>query len=196
MEVRSDLMRVLVTGGLGFIGSEVVRQLLKTKANVLNVDKITYAANFKNLDGFENFANYRFLECDIVNSELITKAMKQFKPDLIIHLAAESHVDNSINNPVSLYSSNVEGTLCMLECARQYRKDNGLDLFVHVSTDEVYGALGLEGYFTEESNYAPNSPYSASKAASDHLVRAWSKTYNLPTVITNCSNNFGPNQHR
>ena len=161
----------------------------KTKANVLNVDKITYAANFKNLDGFENFANYRFLECDIVNSELITKAMKQFKPDLIIHLAAESHVDNSINNPVSFYRSNVEGTLCILECARQYRKDNGLDLFVHVSTDEVYGALGLEGYFTES---LCSSPYSASKLQ----VITGLETYNLPTVITNCSNNFGPNQHR
>ena len=193
-------MKLVVTGGAGFIGSAVVRLLINnTDVSVINVDKLTYAGNLESLTEVENHPRY-FFECvDICNVKEVSKIFRTFAPDAIMHLAAESHVDRSIEGPSEFVQTNVVGTSVLLEVARGYW--SGLDevrkqrfRFHHVSTDEVYGSLGDSGYFTEQTPYHPNSPYSASKASSDHLVKAWHRTYGLPVVITNCSNNYGPYQ--
>ena len=191
-------MRVIVTGGAGFIGSAVVRYLVLEKGyEVLNVDKLTYAGTETSLKATGNRANYRFLKADVSDRAAITEAISSFQPDRIMHLAAESHVDRSITGAKDFIDTNVLGTFNMLECARQYwmtLDDAKRDAFrfLHVSTDEVYGSLGDGGLFTEETPYDPSSPYSASKAASDHLAKAWMRTYGLPVVVSNCSNNYGP----
>lgn len=191
-------MKFLVTGGAGFIGSAVVRFLInETEHEVLNFDKLTYAGNLKNIENISNSPRYRFIQGDICNSELVRNIFAEFKPDKVMHLAAESHVDRSITGPSEFIQTNIIGTYTMLEAALEYF--NSLNdtqkndfKFHHISTDEVYGELGDTGLFTEATTYDPSSPYSASKASSDHLVRAWGRTYKLPTVITNCSNNYGP----
>ncbi len=193
-------MKVLVTGGCGFIGSNLVRYLLKEGHSVLNVDKLTYAGHLESLNGIEEGANYRFSQTDIVDRQQIRRLLGEFKPDALMHLAAESHVDRSIDGPGEFIRTNVEGTFSLLEAARDYwselkEGEKGSFRFLHVSTDEVYGSLDAEDHpFSEETPYDPHSPYSASKAASDHLARAWNDTYGLPVIVTNCSNNYGPYQ--
>jgi len=191
--------RVLVTGGAGFIGCNLVALLLKQGHSVLNIDCLSYAANHSALADFEKNPSYAFLKADICDELSIPNAVADFSPDWIFHLAAESHVDRSILQPLDFLKTNVLGTGVMLNAALAYWRSLGDERsqdfrFVHVSTDEVFGALGGEGCFTESSPYDPQSPYSASKAASDHMVRAWGNTYGLPTMITNCSNNYGPYQ--
>jgi dTDP-glucose 4,6-dehydratase len=191
---------ILVTGGAGFIGSAVVRQLLaETDHSVINLDKLTYAANLESLPGAAGHPRYRFERADICDGAALRRVFAEHQPDAVMHLAAESHVDRSIDGPEDFIQTNVVGSFRLLEAARAYWR--GLDAerqqrfrFHHISTDEVYGALGSEGYFVEDTPYHPNSPYSASKAASDHLVRAWRETYGLPVLVTNCSNNYGPYQ--
>ncbi len=191
-------MKFLVTGGAGFIGSAVVRHLItNTGHDVVNVDKLTYAGNLESLRAIESSNRYHFEQADICDSPAITALFNRHQPDIVMHLAAESHVDRSIDGPAAFIQTNIVGTCVLLEVARSYW--NGLETnkkasfrFHHISTDEVYGSLGEEGLFTEENRYEPNSPYSASKASSDHLVRSWKETYGLPTLITNCSNNYGP----
>ena len=189
-------MRFLVTGGAGFIGSAVVRHLIKnTEHEVLVVDALTYAGNLNSLASVERSDRYFFEKADICNSGMISDIFDRFEPDVVMHLAAESHVDRSIDGPSEFMQTNILGTFTLLEVARKY-VNNSLSryfLFHHISTDEVFGDLGDSGLlFTESSLYDPSSPYSASKAASDHLVRSWGRTYGLPYVITNCSNNYGP----
>lgn len=192
-------MRILITGGAGFIGSALVRHLLnETDHEVLNLDKLTYAGNLESLASVANRPRYQFLKADIADSDTVNAALQRFQPDAIMHLAAESHVDRSIDGPAEFIQTNIVGTYALLESARAYWM--GLDAerkaafrFHHISTDEVYGDLhGVDDLFTETTPYAPSSPYSASKAASDHLVRAWNRTYGLPVLLTNCSNNYGP----
>ena len=191
-------MRILVTGGAGFIGSALVRYLVsEIGAEVLNVDKLTYAGNLASLNSIESAPNYRFLQADICDRAKMQEAFGTFRPDTVIHLAAESHVDRSISGAADFVQTNVVGTFTLLDAARHYW--DGLDAtrksafrFLHVSTDEVYGSLGDEGLFEETTPYDPSSPYSASKAASDHLAIAWHRTYGLPVVVSNCSNNYGP----
>ncbi|MBR0960117.1 dTDP-glucose 4,6-dehydratase [Bradyrhizobium japonicum] len=193
-------MRVLVTGGAGFIGSAVCRSLVLQKgAAVINVDKLTYAANPASLASIEELKSYLFEQQDICDREAMDFVFSSYQPDAIIHLAAESHVDRSITGSAAFIATNIVGTYTLLEAARKYYE--GLSVprrkrfrFVHVSTDEVYGSLGLADYFREETPYQPSSPYSASKAASDHLALAWFKTYGLPVIVSNCSNNYGPFQ--
>jgi dTDP-glucose 4,6-dehydratase len=192
--------KVLVTGGAGFIGSWVVRHLLGLNdVSVLNLDKLTYAADREGALAHVGQANYRFEIADICDAEAINSLLRNFEPDAIIHLAAESHVDRSIDDAGEFIQTNIVGTYVLLGAARSYwsslaaARRSGFR-FHHVSTDEVFGSLGSDGYFTETTSYQPNSPYSASKAASDHLARAWYSTYGLPVVISNCSNNYGPYQ--
>lgn len=185
-------MKILVTGGCGFIGSAVVRHALEEGHQVINVDKLTYAANPANLPGAEQNPNYAFAEVDICDREAVDAVFQAHKPDLVMHLAAESHVDRSIDGPGDFIRTNLIGTFTMLEAARAYRAGGAEIRFHHISTDEVFGSLGDEGKFVETTPYDPRSPYSASKAGSDHLVRAWGETYGLPVVVTNCSNNYGP----
>ncbi len=193
-------MKLIVTGGAGFIGSAVIRLLLNTTDNtIINVDKLTYAGNLDSLDSVAQHPNYHFEQVDIIDSDAMSAVFQRYQPDAIMHLAAESHVDRSIDGPAEFMQTNIIGTYNLLETARQYWQT--LDAagkanfrFHHVSTDEVYGSLGENGLFTEDMAYEPNSPYSASKASSDHLVRAWHHTYGLPVVTTNCSNNYGPYQ--
>lgn len=192
----------LITGGAGFIGSAVVRELIaNTDHRVVNVDKLTYAGNLESLDGVAESPRYAFLQADICDAQAMHQAFEQYQPDVVMHLAAESHVDRSIDGPAEFIQTNVVGTSVLLEAARGYwkalqesaPKKAAAFRFHHISTDEVYGDLkGPEGLFTETTPYAPSSPYSASKAGSDHLVRAWQRTFGLPTLITNCSNNYGP----
>jgi len=193
-------MKVLVTGGAGFIGTEVCRLLIsRPNVKVINVDSLTYAANLDGVNEFLTDDSYFFEEGDIRDSAKITTLLQSFAPDSVVHLAAESHVDRSIDDGSTFISSNVVGTQVLLDCALSYwrqlkRGKQAKFRFLHVSTDEVYGALGKHGQFSESSPYSPNSPYSASKAASNHLVRAWHQTYGLPVLTTNCSNNYGPYQ--
>ena len=190
------MKRILVTGGAGFIGAAVVRQLLTESAFVINVDNLTYAANTAFLEEANQNPRYVFVRADICDGAAMAATLAQHRPDAILHLAAESHVDRSIDAPEMFVHTNVVGTLRVLRAAQDYWQSLAPDRqsqfrFLHISTDEVYGSLGAEGRFTETTPYDPRSPYSASKAASDHLVRAWHATYGLPTLITNCSNNYG-----
>jgi dTDP-glucose 4,6-dehydratase len=191
-------MRVLITGGAGFIGSAFCRHLAANEGwDILNVDKLTYAANQRSLDVVKALPNYRFVRADICDRETLDALFADFAPEAVAHLAAESHVDRSITGSAEFIRTNVLGTHVLLEAARAYWSRLSADLrgrfrFLHISTDEVFGSLGPTGYFTEQTSYDPRSPYSASKAASDHLVRAWHETYGLPTLISNCSNNYGP----
>lgn len=191
---------IFVTGGAGFIGSNFVHLALQDEhVKVVNFDKLTYAGNLESLQDVEHNPRYTFIKGDICDQQKVTDTLTQFQPDIIVHFAAESHVDRSIDGPAAFVRTNIDGTFFLLEAVRQYYASLTTELqtkfrFLHISTDEVYGSLGETGFFTEETPYAPNSPYSASKAASDHLVRAYYHTYGLPVIITNCSNNYGPNQ--
>ncbi|WP_016775831.1 dTDP-glucose 4,6-dehydratase [Anaerophaga thermohalophila] len=188
---------ILITGGAGFIGSHVVRLLVNKYPDykILNLDALTYAGNLENLKDIESRSNYEFIRADITDMDAINRIFREYRPDGVIHLAAESHVDRSISDPLAFIRTNVTGTVNLLNAARDVWGEKPDDKrFYHISTDEVYGSLGNTGYFTEETAYDPRSPYSASKASSDHMVRAWHHTYNLPVVISNCSNNYGPNQ--
>lgn len=194
-------MKILVTGGAGFIGSAVIRHIISnTRHSVINADKLTYAGNLKSLDSVASSDRYDFQKLDICNSIAVDRLFEVHRPDAVMHLAAESHVDRSIDGPDEFIQTNIIGTYTLLEAARRNwlespRTDGRVFRFHHISTDEVYGDLeGTEDLFREDTSYAPSSPYSASKAGSDHLVRAWGRTYGLPVVITNCSNNYGPNQ--
>ena len=188
---------ILITGGAGFIGSHLIRLLVNKypEYHIINMDILTYAGNLENLKDIENKKNYTFIKCDICNVDKVRNVFKDYQIDSVIHLAAESHVDRSIKDPFSFAQTNVMGTLSLLQAAKESWNGNfSNNLFYHVSTDEVYGSLGEEGYFTEETAYDPHSPYSASKASSDHFVRAFADTYGMPTVISNCSNNYGSYQ--
>ncbi|WP_220816164.1 dTDP-glucose 4,6-dehydratase [Pseudomonas paralcaligenes] len=192
-------MRILITGGAGFIGSALIRHLIRnTEHEVLNLDKLTYAGNLESLASVADSPRYRFLQADIAASDVVSAALADFQPDAIMHLAAESHVDRSIDGPAAFIQTNIVGTYALLEATRAYwaalpEARKAAFRFHHISTDEVYGDLhGVDDLFTETTPYAPSSPYSASKAASDHLVRAWQRTYGLPVLLTNCSNNYGP----
>ena len=191
------MKKILVTGGAGFIGSHLVRLLVNKypEYRIINMDVLTYAGNLENLKDIEDKENYTFVKCDICDLKKVSQIFEEHNIDSVIHLAAESHVDRSIEDPFSFAQTNVMGTLSLLQAAKRYWNGNFTNkLFYHVSTDEVYGSLGEEGFFTEETAYDPHSPYSASKASSDHFVRAFADTYGLPIVISNCSNNYGSYQ--
>ena len=194
-------MKILVTGGCGFIGSNFVLQQINTTHNtILNLDKLTYAGNLNNLSKVSKDPRYEFVQGDICDSNLVSNTISYFQPDAIVHFAAESHVDRSIHGPMDFVNTNIVGTATLLNVSRKYieaksqKPEDGNFRFLHVSTDEVFGSLGDDGLFTETTPYDPSSPYSASKAGSDHLVRAWTRTYGFPALITNCSNNYGPYQ--
>lgn len=190
------MKKILITGGAGFIGSHVVRQFVTKYPNyqIYNLDALTYAGNLENIADIEQLPNYTFVKGDIIDADFINNLFQQHQFDGVLHLAAESHVDRSITDPLAFVKTNVFGTMNLLNAAKNIWKDNyDGKRFYHISTDEVYGSLGAEGLFTETTPYDPNSPYSASKASSDHFVRAYGETYGLPYVITNCSNNYGPN---
>jgi len=197
--MRKIMKKILVTGGAGFIGSAVVRHIIEnTQDSVVNVDKLTYAGNLESLESVENNLRYTFEQVDICDAKALARVFEQHKPDAVMHLAAESHVDRSIDGPAAFIETNIVGTYTLLEAVRAYwntlsNEGKTAFRFHHISTDEVYGDLeGTDDLFTETTPYAPSSPYSASKASSDHLVRAWLRTYGLPTIVTNCSNNYGP----
>lgn len=203
IQVTSDQrpeMNILVTGGAGFIGSNLVRHLLTIEGHaVLNVDALTYAGNLRSLDDVAHHPRHRFVQADICDASAMARLFAEFAPDWVMHLAAESHVDRSIAGPAAFIQTNITGTATLLEVARAHYESLSGEArdrfrFLQVSTDEVYGSLGATGRFTEETPYDPHSPYSASKAAGDHLVRAWGTTYGLPVLVTNCSNNYGPCQ--
>ena len=190
-------MKILITGGAGFIGSHVIKRFVTKYPNyhIFNLDKLTYAGNLENLKDIENNSNYTFIKGDITNETFINDLFENYKFEKVIHLAAESHVDRSIIDPLAFVKTNVIGTMVLLNAFKNMWKDNFKNkLFYHISTDEVYGTLGQTGLFAETTAYSPNSPYSASKASSDHFVRAYGETYGVPYVISNCSNNYGPNQ--
>lgn len=193
-------MKIFVTGGAGFIGANfVLKQILKEGNTILNYDKLTYAGNLASLSSVEDHPNYQFIKADICTRNLVKSQLETFQPDAIVHFAAESHVDRSIDGPFEFLQTNIMGTAVLMDAVLYYYKSlqgsqKEMFRFLHVSTDEVYGSLGNEGYFMETTAYDPSSPYSASKASSDHLVRAWHRTFCLPVVITNCSNNYGPFQ--
>jgi len=192
------MQKILVTGGAGFIGSAVIRMAIKKGYKVLNFDALTYASNLESVSSVENSDRYEFLRADLRNQEVVEKTFRQFQPDKVLHLAAETHVDKSILRPKEFLETNIIGTFNLLETAKNYWFENGkseIFRFHHISTDEVFGSLGKDGFFTEDTPYKPQNPYSASKASSDHLVRAWSHTYGLPILISNCSNNYGPYQY-
>ena len=198
----SNSKKILITGGAGFIGSAVIRYIINhTKDYVINLDKLTYAANLESLQSVTESRRYFFEKVDICDRQKLEQVFQKYKPNAVIHLAAESHVDRSINDPINFIESNIIGTFNLLETSRYYWLNLSEELkrsfrFIHVSTDEVYGELlQTDLFFTELSPYAPNNPYSASKASSDHLVRAWNKTYGLPTIIAHSTNNYGPFQH-
>ena len=197
--IKGNIMKILVTGGAGFIGSAVVRHIIEnTQDSVVNVDKLTYAGNLESLETVENHPRYAFEQVDICDAKALARVFEHHQPDAVMHLAAESHVDRSIDGPAAFIETNIVGTYTLLEAARAYwnslnDEKKAAFRFHHISTDEVYGDLeGTDDLFTETTPYAPSSPYSASKASSDHLVRAWLRTYGLPTIVTNCSNNYGP----
>jgi len=188
---------LLITGGAGFIGSHVVRLFVNKYPDylIVNLDKLTYAGNLQNLTDIDSKKNYKFIKGDILDTELLKSIFNQYQFEGIIHLAAESHVDRSISNPLEFIQTNIVGTANLLNVAKEFwTTDYSGKLFYHISTDEVFGSLGKDGYFLETTSYDPRSPYSASKASSDHLVRAYFHTYKMPTIISNCSNNYGPNQ--
>ena len=191
-------MKILITGGAGFIGSAVSRALIRdSQDRLLILDKLTYAGNLASLQPIADDPRFSFLRADIRDRPAVRRAFEEFQPDVVMHLAAESHVDRSIDGPADFIETNLVGTFVMLEAALEYWRTLPADRakafrFMHISTDEVFGSLGPEGLFREDTPYSPNSPYSASKAGSDHLVRAWRHTYGLPTIVTNCSNNYGP----
>ncbi len=189
-------MKIIVTGGSGFIGSNFIINQLSNSNNVIyNLDKLTYAGNVENLERYKSNKNYTFLHTDILNREIVNGVFKKFLPDALINFAAETHVDRSIDSPKCFFDTNIMGLLNLLEISQDYCKINKNFRFIHISTDEVYGSLNKDDLpFSEDSNYKPSSPYSASKAGGDHLVHSWIKTYGLPAIITNCSNNYGPNQ--
>ena len=194
-------MKILVTGGCGFIGSNfVIEQIQNTDNQILNIDKLTYAGNLKNLQSVNLHQNYQFVEGDICDGKLVYDSLNNFHPDAIVHFAAESHVDRSIDSPMTFMETNVIGTATLLNVSKSYLETRGQSStktnlrFLHVSTDEVFGSLEGKGGFTEDTPYNPSSPYSASKASSDHIARSWYRTYGFPILITNCSNNFGPFQ--
>ena len=191
--------RLLITGGAGFIGSNLVRLMLSRGHQILNADKLTYAGNLQSLKDVERHPAYQFVRVDITDAKAIDQVIASYQPDAIMHLAAESHVDRSIDGPCQFIETNVLGTFNLLQSALGYWRElegdrNDSFRFLNVSTDEVYGSLGSDGFFTETTPYDPHSPYSASKASADHLVRAWGSTYGLPVLVTNCSNNYGPYQ--
>ena len=191
------MKNILVTGGAGFIGSNLVRLLVNKypEYHIINMDVLTYAGSLENLKDVEDKENYTFVKCDICDLKKVSQIFEEYKIDSVIHLAAESHVDRSIEDPFSFAQTNVMGTLSLLQAAKEHWNSNFTNkLFYHISTDEVYGSLGEEGFFTEDTKYDPHSPYSASKASSDHFVRAFHDTYGLPSVISNCSNNYGSYQ--
>ena len=188
------MQKIIVTGGLGFIGSNLIKILLKKNYSVINLDKITYASNFYNVKDFRKHKNYKFIKCDINDQKKITSIIKKYKPQGIFNLAAETHVDRSIDGPSPFIKNNIYGTFNLLEVVRKFSKKNKNFKLIHISTDEVYGDV-LKGRSKENHSYVPSSPYAASKASSDHLVSSYIRTFNINAIITNCSNNYGPRQH-
>ena len=185
---------LLVTGGLGFIGSNLIELLLKNNCKVINIDKVSYSSNFYNTKDFKDNKNYKFIKCDINNQSKISKILNKYKPVCVFNLAAETHVDRSIDNAKHFISSNITGVFSLLQVCKNYTKKNKKFKFVHISTDEVYGDK-IKGKSKENDSYKPSSPYAASKASSDHLVYSYIRTFDFPGIITNCSNNYGPKQH-